>query len=396
MMEAAFYRLGSPYALASGGMVLHYPGFGWWPQTGDVFNTAVCAALALSGGCVALGVHARLALGVAWLCLTHVLLYDASYYFNHIGLLWILVATCALLPVDVRFALRPGRSGGLIPRYALAVVVGLFWLSYLFGGLNKLRVEWLAGHLFYLNVAGNSARDSYMARWFAQTPLVWIGTYAGLLLDLGAAPLLAWRRMRRPMALALASFHLCNHLMFHIGLFSYLMVFAMVLYFDPSWPDECKYDYKDAWLARRRASAARATPSVPTAPSRARRGLAIALLAGFAALALAGTGYGAGPRWDRALKLFSWQPATARGGSCEIKYRRAGDREWIDVERYWGKARGARVGRSPALARQFARAMLCPEWKRVNVLFQCRAPGDPFIPVFSPELDACAGEEAFQ
>ncbi len=60
--------------------------------------------------------------------------------------------------------------------------------------------------------------------------------YGGLAFDLAVVPALLWRRTR-PFAFALAVvFHGLNALIFHIGVFPWLMIAATTLFFPPEWP----------------------------------------------------------------------------------------------------------------------------------------------------------------
>src|SRR5260370_10924798 len=64
----------------------------------------------------------------------------------------------------------------------------------------------------------------------------YVFAYGGLAFDLAVVPALLWRRTR-PFAFALAVvFHGLNALIFHIGVFPWLMIAATTLFFPPEWP----------------------------------------------------------------------------------------------------------------------------------------------------------------
>jgi hypothetical protein len=66
--------------------------------------------------------------------------------------------------------------------------------------------------------------------------LVFIFTWSALLIDLLAVPFLLWRRSRIFAYGILAVFHVLNSQLFSIGIFPWFMIFATLIFFDPSWP----------------------------------------------------------------------------------------------------------------------------------------------------------------
>ena len=75
-----------------------------------------------------------------------------------------------------------------------------------------------------------------IGRWFVEDWLVYLFSYAGLLLDLLAVPLLLWRRTRTAAFALLVVFHFLNDRLFSIGIFPWFAIAATTLFFPPDWP----------------------------------------------------------------------------------------------------------------------------------------------------------------
>jgi len=56
------------------------------------------------------------------------------------------------------------------------------------------------------------------------------------LIDLLVVPFLLWKRTRLIAFGIVTSFHVLNDQLFHIGIFPWFMIFATLIFFDPSWP----------------------------------------------------------------------------------------------------------------------------------------------------------------
>jgi hypothetical protein len=371
---------------------IHYPGFAWWPELGTTGNLAVIGALALSGLALVFGAWSRIALACAFLCTAHILLLDYTYYMNHIALMLVLTGVCAFVPMDRYWALRPAggaRRDRTVARYELYSVIGVLWASYFFGGLSKLRADWLSGNVFLSNMVSRQ-ESSYIARWFTQDPLPLLGAWTGLFLDLGAPFALAFPLTRLPMLAALVSFHVLNHQMLNIGLFSYLMFFGMVLYFDPAWPK--------VWLEK----ALRPGAKVAMAPVRSKntRGLKIMMAATLGLLIFSGAmtlSPGKLVPWLSASRIFGWQFGLGRP-SCHLQLVKGTSRgEAFKLSDLVDRRHRKIMFSSPALAWNFVRGSLCGDWGAVYGRLRCTsyAPGSfrPEVHVrMNPELDLCTAD----
>jgi hypothetical protein len=100
---------------------------------------------------------------------------------------------------------------------------------YFFGGIAKLDADWLSGKPGAMFLSGWELTEP-LAESELASQLFALG---GMGFDLLVVPALLWRRSR-PFAVAAAlMFHLTNANLFKIGIFPWLMIFALPLFFEP-------------------------------------------------------------------------------------------------------------------------------------------------------------------
>jgi vitamin K-dependent gamma-carboxylase len=214
-----------------------YAGFSWVMPLG-AYTYGLFAALALSGVALALGFQTRIAAGVACALFTYLELIDKALYLNHYYLVSLLTFLCAVLPVGAAFSLDARRQAAThtVPALAYYVLRAQVALVYVYAGLAKLNPDWLFEamplELWLATHAGLPVVGSLLALPVTAFVMSW----AGALFDLGIVPLLVWRRTRAlGVALALV-FHGAIGLLFPVGVFSLVMLVAVTVFFDHSWP----------------------------------------------------------------------------------------------------------------------------------------------------------------
>jgi hypothetical protein len=107
---------------------------------------------------------------------------------------------------------------------------------YVYAGLAKLDTDWLL-RAEPIRTWLPARVESEFLIGFAREPFVaYAMSWAGAAFDLGVVPLLLYRRTR-PFAFAAAlAFHLSIWLLFPVGVFSFVMLAAITVFFAPSWP----------------------------------------------------------------------------------------------------------------------------------------------------------------
>ena len=199
-------------------------GFSWvkpWPAPWMYVHYGVMAA---SGLAIAAGRFYRPATVIAFLAFTYAHLCDISNYLNHYYLVSLVTFLLMFLPPAPRRA------------WTLWLLRFQFGVVYVFGGIAKLGSDWLL-HSEPLRIwLGANVEMPVLGRFFERPATALAFSWAGMLFDLSIVPLLLWRKTRGPAYAVALVFHGLTALLFHIGMFPWLMMIGATLFFDPSWP----------------------------------------------------------------------------------------------------------------------------------------------------------------
>ena len=203
-------------------MRFRYPGLPLAPLMLPPSQQAAVSALvqAASGLVLATGKWTASASSASLAVLVHLLLSDQSLYQNHYWLL------CSVL---LCFAVAADR-----PRTLLALLRFTHGLPYVFGALAKLTVDWLVRQEPATHWCGRMRGVSWLpVPLLACCPAAM--SIGGLAVDALMVPLLLLPSRYRPWAHLLAlAFHLSNALLFHIGIFPFLMLASHLLWMEPA------------------------------------------------------------------------------------------------------------------------------------------------------------------
>jgi hypothetical protein len=214
-----------------------YYGFSWvkpWPGRGMYIHFVV---LGLAAACVMAGFLYRIAAPVFFLAFTYFFLLDQTRYLNHFYLVCLISFLMCFLPAERAFSidalLRRKIRSDVVPAWTLWVLRAQIGIPYFYGGIAKLNSDWIhGGEPMRTWLRPMTAMPGFGAMF--KTDLVVYGfVIGGLLLDLLVVPLLLWRRTR-PFAFAAAIlFNLINAVIFDIGIFPWLMLGALLIFFPP-------------------------------------------------------------------------------------------------------------------------------------------------------------------
>ena len=314
-------------------LFFHYWGFGWvrpWPGIGMYVHYGV---LCLAAAMLMLGVGYRAACVVFALGFGYAHFCDKATYLNHYYLITLLAGLCACLPLDRQWSLRthrkPSERRGQVRAWALYLLRFQIAVVYVFGGVGKLNSDWLVhGEPLRIWLAADAGLP-LIGRFFGYPAVALAFSWAGALFDLSIVPLLSWRKTRRPAYLVLLTFHALTALLFHIGMFPWIMSLSATLFFEPSWPR----DLMRRWTGSRAASLTALAPGVAgesLAPSGRLLAAAYALLQ--VCLPLRSALYPGNTLWTEEGFRFAWRVMLIeKSGSLEFEVRDQRGRRY-DVE----------------------------------------------------------------
>jgi hypothetical protein len=214
-----------------------YYGFSWvkpWPGQGMYIHFFV---LGLAAACVMVGFLYRIATPVFFLAFTYSFLLDQTRYLNHLYLVCLISFLMCFLPAARAFSvdalLRPTIRSDVVPAWTLWLLRVQVGIPYFYGGIAKLNSDWIHGGEPMRTWLGPLTQVSGGSPVFTSDWVVYSFVVGGLMLDLLVVPLLLWRRTR-PFAFAAAvAFNLINAVIFDIGIFPWLMLGSLLIYFPP-------------------------------------------------------------------------------------------------------------------------------------------------------------------
>ncbi len=214
-----------------------FHGFGWVKPLPGVGTTLEVLALGLAAALLALGLRTRASALAFSLGFAHLFLIEKARYLNHFYLVLLLASLLVFLPSDRVLSLDARRRAPapLVPAWSLSLLRFQVGLVYLYAGIAKLNGDWLRGWPLRMWLVERSDRH-FLGDLLATEGVALFFSYAALLLDLLAWPLLAWRRTRFHVFLLLVAFHLTNKTLFGIGIFPWVMIAATTVFFPPDWP----------------------------------------------------------------------------------------------------------------------------------------------------------------
>lgn len=214
-----------------------YFGFSWvkpWPGQGMYIHFAV---LGLAAACVMAGFMYRIAAPVFFLAFTYFFLLDQTRYLNHFYLVCLISFLMCFLPAERAFSvdalLRKKIRSDVVPAWTLWLLRAQIGIPFFFGGIAKLNSDWIHGGEPMRSWLRPLTKVSGGSPIFTSDWIVYGFVFGGLLLDLFVIPLLLWRRTRLFAFGAAVLFNLINATIFDIGIFPWLMLGALLIFFPP-------------------------------------------------------------------------------------------------------------------------------------------------------------------
>lgn len=219
-----------------------YYGFEWVYPFPEPFFSLFFIVGFLAGIAVAVGYKFRWAAPTLAICFTYLFLLEKGHYLNHAYLFcwlsWLLILTPAWREFSIDVWQKPNQRSRLIPRWSIAIFPFVMGIVYFWGGIAKINADWLL-HADPLHSWVSSRSNTFLIGPLLKfKTTAYFMAWGGFLLDLTIAFFLLHKRLRWWALAAAVFFHLCNHLIFNIGIFPYLSLIMTSLWFDPDWPQK--------------------------------------------------------------------------------------------------------------------------------------------------------------
>ncbi|MEM8942348.1 MAG: HTTM domain-containing protein [Pseudomonadota bacterium] len=215
-------------------------GFEWVTVPSEAGLYVLYWSIASSALLVALGAFYRIAIITFWCLFTYAELMDVTTYLNHYYFISLLaLIMCFLSPHrawSVDAWLRPSLRSATLPAwqtYWLRFQVGLL---YFYAGVAKFEPDWLL-HAQPLNLwlpphSGIPVLGPYLELTWVHFAFSWFA----FLFDTTIIAFMLWRRARPFAFVVILVFHYFTYLFFNIGLFPFIMVLSVLIFFEADWP----------------------------------------------------------------------------------------------------------------------------------------------------------------
>lgn len=222
-----------------------YQYFDWVRPFDTSTMYAIVAICGISALCIGLGLFYRFTSILFFVSFTYLELIEKSWYLNHYYFVSIVAFLLLFLPAHRNYSLDvkwfKNMRLSIVPNWTIAVLRFQICLVYFFGGIAKLKYDWLI-EAQPLTIWLKAKADLPFVGWLFEYNITpYIFSWSGLLFDL-AIPFLLWRKQTRPYALVLVIiFHGLTFVLFNIGMFPWLMMFGSLIFVSA---DEWKYVLK--------------------------------------------------------------------------------------------------------------------------------------------------------
>ncbi|MCB0015810.1 MAG: HTTM domain-containing protein, partial [Anaerolineales bacterium] len=212
-----------------------YYGFSWVKPLPAYGLYGVYGLMALAALCIALGFCYRAAIITFFLCFTYTELLDKTYYLNHYYFISLLSFLLIFLPLHRRFSvdswLWPRLKSDCVPRWTIAALCLQLSSVYLFAGIAKLNADWLWRAMPLKLWLAAQTDFPLIGFLFDYDSFAYLMSWSGAIYDLTIPFFLLWRKTRPAAYLAVIGFHLMTGLLFHIGMFPWIMIACTAIFF---------------------------------------------------------------------------------------------------------------------------------------------------------------------
>lgn len=240
----------------SSDILFKYQGFEWVLLPPGPGLELLFLLMGLSALGVILGLFYRFSMVLCTACLGYLFFLDQALYLNHFYLALLFCGIMIFVPAHALWSLDARRNAGIasatVPAWSRFWLIAQLEIVLIYAGLVKLNFDWLNLEPMRLWMTSRSQDAHPLFQWLTQDAGIAFASYGVIVLHIVGAPLLLWRKTRLLVFLIYCGFHLCNALVFNIGIFPWMTIAATLVFFDPGWPRQL-YSW---WLEKRGKSTA--------------------------------------------------------------------------------------------------------------------------------------------
>jgi len=232
-------------ALVEPEFTFSFIGFEWLQPLPGYWMYLYYMIMGIFGFCVMIGYKYRfniIAFTVFW---TATYLMQKASYNNHYYLLILLSIIMIFQPANRYLSVDAKNSPSIIkyymPQWCSYVFILQMAIVYTYGAVAKIYPDWLDTTV--IEIFMQNKQHYYVIGDFIQQKWVhYFIAYSGIVFDLLVVPLLLWRPTRKFALFASIFFHLFNSIVFQVGIFPYLSLWALFYYW--IYPKPCRKHFQ--------------------------------------------------------------------------------------------------------------------------------------------------------
>jgi len=231
--------------------------FPWVKVLPGVGMYVLVGGLALLALGMAVGWCYRMCALLFFLGFAYLELIDQTLYLNHYYLVSLLSGLLIFLPAHTLWSWDARKLAvTTVPVWTVWLLRFQLAVVYCFAGLAKLNADWLLeAQPMRIWLAARSDLP-LIGPFLAKTWVAYAASWTGAVYDLTIPFWLLWARSRPWAYLAVVVFHVMTAVLFHIGMFPWIMMVTAVIFFPPDWARK--------WLRKHR------TPNIQNRTSKER------------------------------------------------------------------------------------------------------------------------------
>ncbi|QMU63638.1 MAG: HTTM domain-containing protein [Flavobacteriaceae bacterium] len=214
-----------------------YYGFEFVKPIGNyTYGLFVIALLSAIG--MMLGYRYRLSAILFFLIFTYIELMDKTTYLNHYYFVSLMAFILIFLPANSYFSIDAQKNTNIafdkIPRYCILIIQWMLAIVYFYAGLAKINSDWLL-EAMPLKIWLPARYDiPLLGDLFQKEWVHYFMSWGGMLYDLTIPFLLFYKRTRIFAFILVVIFHILTRVLFPIGIFPFVMIFATLIFFGPA------------------------------------------------------------------------------------------------------------------------------------------------------------------
>jgi len=226
----------------------HYFGFEWVKPLPGFGMYAVFGIMIISCVGIILGWYYRFWSAVFFICFTYIELIDITYYLNHYYFVSIIAFLMIILPAHRHFSLdvyrKPESERDEIGLWSIGIIKLQIATVYIYAGLAKINYDWLINALPLSIWLPAKTSVPVIGFIFNYEITAYLFSWMGMLFDTFIIFALLCRPTRWIAYVAVLPFHTLPGILFQIGIFPLIMIFAVTIFFSASFHKRILFQIK--------------------------------------------------------------------------------------------------------------------------------------------------------